>query len=96
MQKTNFFKDLVNKQTLKRKEKEKNMARAKKESEMKGTFSILFKDSPEYVSIENARLLVESGLVRFMVFDDEDNFIEDIWFPLINIFRIQRNVKDIK
>jgi hypothetical protein len=63
---------------------------------LKGDFSILFKDSPEYFIVENARMIFEDKLVRFVCFDEANNFKEDIWYPLNNIFRIKREFEDIK
>jgi len=56
----------------------------------KSDFEILFKDSPEYFGIKNARILQEGAFVRFICFDKDDLFKCDIWHPIANIHRIKR------
>ena len=52
-------------------------------------FEILFKDTSEYFYIENARLFTEGGFARFVKFNSDGTYIEDFYFPLINIYRIK-------
>jgi hypothetical protein len=53
------------------------------------SFQVLFKDSSEYFEIHNARMFTEGGLLRFVKFDLDGNHIEDIYYPLINVYRIK-------
>ena len=52
-------------------------------------FEILFKDSPEYFYVSNARMFQEGKLIRFIVFENE-KFKEEHWYPISNIHRIKR------
>ena len=56
----------------------------------KSDFEILFKDSPEYFGIKNARMLQEGLFVRFICFDKDNKFKCDIWHPIASIHRIKR------
>lgn len=69
------------------------MGKAKDHQMFKSDFEILFKDSPEYFLIENAKMLIEGPLVRFLSFK-KDEIYSDTWYPLENIFRIKRYYKD--
>jgi hypothetical protein len=55
----------------------------------KSDFELLFKDSPQYFAVLNARMIQEGALVRFVCFDNQDRYDKDVMFPLANIFRIQ-------
>jgi len=55
----------------------------------KKNFEILFKDSPEYFAVKNAKMLIEGPFVRFISFDENDKYIEDQWYPIGNIHRIK-------
>ncbi len=62
-----------------------------KEKQLKKTdFEILFMDSSEYFLVENARMIQEGNMVRFICFDENDEFKHDLWYPMTNIFRIKR------
>ena len=54
----------------------------------KHEYQILFKDSPEYFLIHNARMVQEGAFVRFMLFDG-DIWKEDHFYPIANIHRIK-------
>lgn len=66
------------------------MGKAREKQMLKNDYEITFHDSPDYFLVENAKMIQESTLVRFICFDTDDKFKEDIWFPLINIQRIKR------
>lgn len=59
---------------------------------IKSDFELLFKDSPEYFGVKNARMLVEGPFVRFIKFDENNIMIADEWYPIENIHRIKRAV----
>lgn len=59
-------------------------------SKQLNNFEILFKDSPEYFAVAGAKMLVEGPFVRFICFDPEGKFKQDLWYPIENIFRIKR------
>lgn len=64
--------------------------KAKENQMKKSNFELLFRDSSEYFLIENAKMISEAGFVRFICFDEKDNFKKDVWYPLVNIYRITR------
>jgi hypothetical protein len=56
-------------------------------------YEILFKDSPEYFVVQNAKMIPEGKLVRFICFDSAlptALLKEEVWYPINNIFRIKR------
>lgn len=53
-------------------------------------FEILFNDSPEYFLVENARMIQEGKLIRFICFDNDLAFDHDEWYPISKIHRIKR------
>jgi hypothetical protein len=55
----------------------------------KRNFQILFRDSSEYFYIVNARMFTEGPLVRFVLFNDQDEMLEDVYYPLCNVYRIK-------
>jgi len=81
-----FFK-MHNEETVMNKAKERQM--------LKSDYEVTFRDSSEYFLVENAKMIQEAGLVRFLCFDG-DNFKEDIWYPILNIYRIKRYARDKK
>jgi hypothetical protein len=66
------------------------MGKAKEHMYLKADFEILFKDSPDYFLVENAKMLQEDNLIRFIGFDENNKLKEETWFPINNIFRIKR------
>ncbi len=60
----------------------------------KHDYEILFKDSPEYFGVKNARMLYEGPMVRFICFDENDKPKEDHWYPVCNIHRIKSYAKN--
>jgi hypothetical protein len=56
----------------------------------KYNYELLFHDSPEYFYVNNARMMQEKDLIRFICFDDQSKYLFDMWFPVINIHRIKR------
>ena len=66
------------------------MSKAKENQMRKSDFEISFQASPDYFLVENAKMIQEGNLVRFICFDENDKFKENIWYPMINIFRIKR------
>ena len=52
-------------------------------------YEILFKDSPEYFAVKNAKMIQEGSFVRFICFDGFKP-LEDHWYPINNIHRIKR------
>ena len=69
------------------------MSKAKENQMRKSDFEVSFQDSPDYFLVENAKMMQQGNLVRFICFDENDKFKEDIWYPMINIFRIKRYYK---
>lgn len=63
--------------------------RVKARQLLKHDYEISFNDSPEYFLIENAKMIQEKNMVRFICFDGSD-FKEDVWYPMANIYRIKR------
>lgn len=55
----------------------------------KQDYEILFRDSNDYFSEKNARLVYLNGVACFFVFDDKDNLKYTAHYPLINIYRIK-------
>lgn len=66
------------------------MGKAEKKQQQKADFELLFKDSPDYFLVKNAKMLQEGDLIRFICFDDKDKYDCDQWFPLSSIHRIKR------
>lgn len=66
------------------------MSKAKEKQMRKSDFEISFQDSPEYFIVENAKIIQEGNLIRFLCFDENDKFKEDIWYPMINVHRVKR------
>ncbi|MBD3195606.1 MAG: hypothetical protein GF317_11150 [Candidatus Lokiarchaeota archaeon] len=66
------------------------MNKAKEKQLKKSDFEILFRDSSEYFLVENAKMIQEGNLLRFICFDENDKFKEDIWYPMLNIYRVKR------
>lgn len=64
------------------------MNKAVENSMKKRDYEILFKDSPEYFAVKNARMIQEGLFVRFISFDG-DVFKDDTWFPINVIHRIK-------
>lgn len=64
------------------------MSKAIENATKKTDFEILFKDSPGYFAIKNAKMIQEGAFVRFICFD-EDMFKEEHWYPIQNIHRIK-------
>ena len=64
--------------------------RAKENSFKKADFELMFNDSPEYFLVSNAKMFQEQLLVRFVCFDEQNKFKEDVWFPIAKIHRIKR------
>ena len=56
---------------------------------IKNDYEILFKDSPEYFVIFNAKMFQEGDLIRFISFNDSGFIIETHWYPIFNIHRIK-------
>ena len=54
----------------------------------KHNFELLFKDSPEYFIVKNARMIFEGPAVRFIIFD-KDVWVRDEYYPVANIHRIK-------
>ena len=66
------------------------MSKAKEKQMRKSDFEISFQDSPEYFLVQNAKMIQEGNLLRFICFDENDKFKEDVWFPMINVYRVKR------
>ncbi len=66
------------------------MSKAKEKQMKKSDFEISFQDSPEYFLVENAKMIQEGNLLRFICFDENDKFKEDLWYPMINVYRVKR------
>ena len=65
----------------------------KLKQQLKQDYQILFKDSPEYFTVPNSRMIQEGAFVSFICFDDQDNYKERHWYPLSNIHRIKHLTK---
>lgn len=65
------------------------MNKAEENAKKKRDYEILFKDSPEYFWVANARMLFEGPMVRFICFNPDDTPKDDQWYPLANIHRIK-------
>jgi hypothetical protein len=74
------------------KEKKKNMGKAKENAFKKFDYEILFKDSPDYYVVKNAKFLIEGTFVRFICFEG-DEISHDEYYPTQHIHRIKRYYK---
>ena len=72
--------------------KDPDVSRAKQKQMEKSDFEVLFKNSPDYFVVQNAKLIFEESAARFICFDG-DVFKEDVWFPYVNVHRIKRYSK---
>ncbi len=63
--------------------------KAKEDMMKKADYVLMFIDSPDYFLVENAKMIFENQMVRFICFNG-DEFKENIWFPITRIFRIKR------
>jgi hypothetical protein len=66
------------------------MSKAKENQMKKSDFEISFQDSPEYFLVENAKMIQEGNLFRFICFDESYNYKEDVWLPMVNVHRVKR------
>lgn len=66
------------------------MNKAKEKQLKKSDFEISFQDSPDYFLVENAKMIQEGSLIRFICFDEDNQYREEVWYPLNNIYRIKR------
>jgi len=57
---------------------------------IKYDYEILFNDSSEYFCVENAKMIQEGDLIRFICFDENDKYKCDEWYPIFKIHRIKR------
>ena len=57
---------------------------------LKHDYEILFNDSADYFIAENAKMTQEGSLIRFICFDENGEFKEDVWYPMVGIHRIKR------
>lgn len=69
-----------------------DVSKAKQKQMEKSDFEVLFKNSPDYFVVQNAKLIFEENAARFVCFDG-DVFKEDVWFPYVNVHRIKRYSK---
>jgi hypothetical protein len=60
----------------------------------KHDYEILFKDSPEYFAVLNAKMMQEGSLIRFICFVD-DKLSHEEWYPIQNIHRIKRYAEKV-
>ena len=65
------------------------MSAATDKANQKSDFEILFKDTPDYFAVRNAKMLNEGPMVRFICFDENDKFKANEWYPIANIHRIK-------
>lgn len=66
------------------------MGKALENRNKKHDYEIMFLDSPEYFVVTNAKMIQEMGFVRFICFDADDNYKEDVWYPYAKIYRVKR------
>jgi len=66
------------------------MNKARENAFKKSDFEIMFKDSPDYFVIKNCKMIFEYMMVRFICFDENDKWKEEIWYPMESIFKIKR------
>ena len=66
------------------------MEKAKEHQMRKYDYEIMFNDSPEYFLVENSKMIFEKGMVRFISFDKENKYKEELWYPMCGISRIKR------
>ena len=63
------------------------------QDELRSNFDILFKDSPEYFRVSNARMiLADNGWVVFHVFDGS-LYSHQEFYPSANIHRIRKALR---
>ena len=68
----------------------RNIEMKKDRSLQKHDYEILFNDSPEYFAVENAKIVFEGNMVRFICFSEDNTPKWDEWYPLCRIHRIRR------
>lgn len=68
------------------------MDKAIENRNIKSNYEITFNDSPEYFLIENAKMIFEFNMIRFICFDNENKFKEDHWYPMVNVHRVKRYI----
>lgn len=56
----------------------------------KSDYEITFNDSPEYFLVENAKMIFEKSVVRFICFTEDNEWKEEVWYPLLNVYRIKK------
>lgn len=66
------------------------MSKAKENAFKKSDYELLFNDTPEYFAVSNAKMVFEGQFVRFICFDENNNYKEDHWYPIIKIHRIKK------
>ena len=66
------------------------MSRALDRRNEKHDYEIMFLDSPEYFVVTNAKMIQEYGMLRFICFNAEDKYKEDIWYPYSKVHRVKR------
>jgi hypothetical protein len=56
----------------------------------KHKFEIVFRDSSEYFLSDNAKMVQEGKLLRFIEFKEQDGKVltRSIYYPIANVFRI--------
>lgn len=65
------------------------MNKAIDNSMRKHDYEILFKDSPEYFVVKNAKMIQEGLMIRFIQFDENDNPVSEESYPIFHIHRIK-------
>lgn len=65
------------------------MSKAQENAMKKADYELLFKDSSEYFSVLNAKMIQEGAFIRFICFNEQDKFKENHWYPIANIHRIK-------
>lgn len=65
------------------------MSQALEKADRVYDYELMFRDSPEYYCIENAKMFQEGAMITFMRYE-QDELVEQVWFPLSNIYRVKR------
>lgn len=66
------------------------MNKALENRNKKHDYEIMFLDSPEYFVVTNCKMIQEYKLVKFICFDENNKYKEEVWYPYEKIHRIKK------
>jgi len=66
------------------------MGKALDNRNKKHDYEIMFLHSPEYFVVTNCKMIFENQMLRFICYNEDNSYKEDIWFPYISIYRVKK------